>query len=46
MRRKEFWPLTKAKSLIDKFIPQARACTGATAELALVFCLLLGVAGR
>lgn len=22
VRRKEFWPLTKAKSLIDKFIPQ------------------------
>lgn len=22
MRRKEFWPLTKAKSLINKFIPQ------------------------
>lgn len=36
MRRKEFWPLTKAKSLIDKFIPQARACTGI--QLSLRWC--------
>lgn len=24
VRRKEFWPLTKAETLINKFIPQAR----------------------